>query len=128
MKKNRSSVIALLLLMVFISIVHAQQAGQATPEQIATKTTEWMKTNLNLNEDQTAQVHDVNLKYATRNMDLKKSSMGRRQKLQTLKANEDAKDKELKRIFTADQYKIWEVKKEEIKELIKEKAKKNKGQ
>jgi len=128
MKKNRSSIVAMMILLVFISFVHAQQEPSLTPEQIATKTTEWMKSNLNLNEDQTAQVQDVNLKYATRNMDLKKSSMGRRQKLQTLKANEDAKDKELKRIFTGDQYKIWEVKKEEIKELIKEKAKKNKGQ
>jgi len=113
--------------MALITLVHAQQEVPLTPEQIATKTTDWMKSTLSLNEDQTAQVKDLNLKYAQKNTDLKKSSMSRRQKLETLKANDDAKEAQLKRIFTADQYKTWSVKKEEMKELMKEKIKKNRG-
>ena len=126
MKKNRSSGFMFVLLLVVITLVHAQQKVPLTAEEIATKTTEWMKTTLSLTEDQVGQVKDINLKYATRNLDLKKSSLNKKQKLQTLQSNDDAKDKELKRIFSADQYKTWLVKKEEIKEQAKENYKKNK--
>ena len=126
MKKNRSSGFMLLLLLVVITIVHAQQKAPVTAEDMATKTTAWMKTNLNLNEDQIAQANEINLKFARKNMDLKKSSLNKKQKLQTLQSNEDAKEKELKRILSADQYKTWLVKKEEVKEQLKENNKKNK--
>lgn len=116
----------LVLLMVVITLVHAQQEAPVTAEEMATKTTEWMKTNLNLNEDQIAQATDINLKYARKNMDLKKSSLNKKQKLQELKSNEDAKEKELKRMLSADQYNTWLVKKKEVKEQLKEKYKKNK--
>ena len=126
MKKNRSSGFMFVLLLAVITLVHAQHKTSLTAEEVATKTTEWMRTNLILNEDQVGQVKDINLKYATRNLDLKKSSLNKKQKLQTLQTNDDAKEKELKRIFTTDQYKAWLVKKEEIKELAKENYKKNK--
>ena len=127
MKKNRSSGFMLALLLVVITLVHAQQKAPVSAEEMATKTTEWMKTNLNLSEDQVGQANEINLKYARRNMDLKKSSLNKKQKLQMLKSNEDAKEKELKNILSADQYKTWLVKKEEVKEQLKENYKKNKA-
>ena len=126
MKKNRFSGFTLILLMIVITIVHAQDQKPANAEEIATKTTTWMKTNLNLNENQVEQAKEVNLKYARKNLDLKGSSLGRRQILQTLGDNDFAKDRELKNIFTAEQYKTWLVMREIIKEQLKEKAKSKK--
>ena len=123
MKKNRSSGFMLALLLAVITLVHAQQKAPESAEEMSKKTTEWMKTNLNLNDDQVEQVKDINLKYAKRNFDLKQSKQNKKQKLRTLDMNEDAKDEELKKVFTPEQYKTWVIKKEEMKIQLKERMK-----
>jgi biopolymer transport protein ExbB/TolQ len=86
-----------------------------------------MKSNLNLTVEQVAQVHPINLKYADKMQDLYLSSQTRRQKFQALKADFNAKDAELKKIFTADQYKTYQAKKEEIKKALKDEMKERKS-
>ena len=105
---------------------YAQQ--QRTPEQRADALTEWMKTNLQLTADQEGPVHAINLKYAKENESLRTSTQSRGAKLKTLKANNEAKKKELKNILTAEQFKTYEAKEEELKEKFKEEAQKRRGQ
>jgi len=58
------------------------------------------ETNLQLAAKQVQPVQEINLKYANKMDDLRKSSQGRNAKLQTLKTDNKAKDAELKKILT----------------------------
>ncbi|HEV8507584.1 MAG TPA: hypothetical protein VGQ53_19365, partial [Chitinophagaceae bacterium] len=66
-----------------VNIAWAQKKTSLTPEERATKITEWMKTNLQLNNDQATQVQTINLKYANKTQELQTHSMSRKQKMQT---------------------------------------------
>jgi hypothetical protein len=107
-------------------IAYAQKKTSSTPEERASKLTEWMKTNLQLNDDQVTQVQNINLKYANKTQGLQTQSMSRNEKMQTLKANDKAKDAELKNIFTADQYNTYQAKKDEVRKQMKEKMREKK--
>jgi hypothetical protein len=123
-----SSFLLVVTLLVF-SGVHSQKKTSSTPEERAGKITEWMKTNLQLNDDQVTQVQNINLKYANKTQELQTASMSRKQKLKVLKDNDQVKDAELKNVFTADQYNAYQAKKDEIRKQMKEKMrdKKNHG-
>jgi len=99
---------------------HQHKAMNATPEERANKLTDWMKKNLQLNDNQVSQVQALNLKYAQQNESLKGGTDTKEQKMKTMKANETARDSELKGILTADQYKKWQAKKSETKDAMKE--------
>ena len=71
-------------------------------------------------------MQEINLKYADKMDDLRKSTQGRRAKMQTLKSDNNAKDAELRKILTADQFKTYLAKKEEIKMKFKEEMKEKK--
>ncbi|HVY75383.1 MAG TPA: hypothetical protein VG890_11170 [Puia sp.] len=94
----------------------------------AAKMTDWMKTNLKLNDSQVQQVQDINLKYANKMDELKASTAARRQKMQTMKSDAAAKDAELKAVLTDDQYKAYSAKKKEMTKEAKEKMKEAKQQ
>ena len=64
MKKILVSIFLLAVLFFPDNAIWAQKKTSSTPEGRATKLTEWMKTNLQLNGDQAAQVQTINLKYA----------------------------------------------------------------
>ena len=115
-----------LSLLGFSTSIRAQEKTPATPEERATKLTEWMKSNLGLNDSQVSQVQTINSKYAQKNEDLKSAGMGKRKKLQTLKTNETGRDAELKTVLTPEQYTTYETKKDEMKKMLKEKAKEKK--
>jgi hypothetical protein len=93
------------------------------PEDRAKKITEWMKTNLQLSDAQVAQVEPINLKYANKAQELQGSTSPKKQKLLVLKDIETAKDEELKKVLTPDQFKTYSAKKEELKQELKKKAK-----
>jgi hypothetical protein len=95
-----------------------------TTEEMAGKLTGWMKTNLELTDNQVGQVQIINLKYANKMMELQNDgSANKKQKMRALKADSDAKDQELKRVLTADQFQSWLAKKDEAKKALKEKIK-----
>ena len=52
--------------------------------------------------------------------------MSRKQKMQTLKDNDKAKDAELKNVLTADQYSAYQAKKDEIRKQMKERMREKK--
>jgi hypothetical protein len=102
----------------------AQKKNEMTTEEMAGKLTGWMKTNLELTDNQVGQVQTINLKYANKMMELQNDgSSNKKQKMRALKADSDAKDQELKRVLTADQFQAWLAKKDEAKKALKEKIK-----
>jgi hypothetical protein len=52
-------------LLFLVNITYAQKKT-STPAERAGKLTEWMKTNLQLNDDQVTQVQKINLNYANK--------------------------------------------------------------
>lgn len=114
-----SLIIALLTLSI---VINAQQKMPA-PEERAQKLTEWMKNNLQLDAKQVESVQAINLKYANKTQELMGGSMSKMQKKRALKADGDARDRELKQVLTAEQFQSWLTKKEDAKKFIKEKLK-----
>ena len=128
MKSNLSQLIMLLLLFVFVKTsIYSQQKDIPSASERATKLTDWMKTNLQLTDDQVPKVQDINMKYANKMEELKNSGVAKRQKLQMLKNNDVAKDAELKQVFTDSQYKTYMTKKDELKKKLKEEMKERKA-
>ena len=126
MKKNRIFFISFIASLFLFANCYSQEKEIPPAADRAAKLTEWMKTNLQLTAEQVSPVQEINLKYANKMDDLRKSSQGRRQKMQTLKNDNKAKDAELKKILTADQFKTYLAKKEEIKKKFKEEMKERK--
>ena len=96
------------------------------PAERAAKLTAWMKNNLQLTPEQEKPVQEINLKYANKTEELRNSDESRSQKFKKLKDFNEAKDKELKLLFTEEQFKTYQAKKEEVKEEFKAKAKEKK--
>ena len=111
----------------FCSTIRSQETQSFSAEKYAAKLNDWMKTNLQLTSEQIPKVEEINLKYAKRLEALKAKTIPRRQKLDILKADDKDKEKELKGIFTADQFKTYQAKKNELKKQMKENIKKKKG-
>ena len=113
-------------LLFVVHITYAQKKTSSTAEQRASKLTQWMKTNLQLNDDQATQVQTINLKYANKTQGLQTQSLSRKQKMQTLKENDKAKDAELKTVLTHDQYNSYQAKKDEVRKQMKERMREKK--
>ena len=127
MKSNLSQLIMLLLLVFGNTSIYSQQKEIPSASERATKLTDWMKTNLQLTDDQVPKVQDINMKYANKMDQLRSSSVGRRQKFDILKKDDQAKDAELKQVLTDSQYKTYMTKKEELKKKAKEELKESKA-
>ena len=117
----------LIPLLTLVLRVSAQDHPMMTPEDKATKTTEWMKTNLKLTDDQVSKVQPINLKYAQKWADMKNSTADQKAKMDAMKANDAAKDSELKAILTPEQFTAYQSKKDEMKKQMMDKAKEKKG-
>ena len=113
-------------LLFLVNITYAQKKTSTAAER-ADKLTEWMKTNLQLNDDQATQVQNINLKYANKTQGLQTQTMSRKEKMQILKDNDKAKDVELKNVFTTEQYNTYQVKKDEVRKQMKEKMREKKN-
>lgn len=102
---------------------HAQRRAQEwtskSPGERAEIQTEWMKTELSLSDDQAVTTQEINLKYAEKVESLKSSDASRMEKFQELKAYDTAKDGELEKVFSDDQYKVYQKKKEKLRKAVR---------
>lgn len=94
-----------------------------TPQQRADYQTGLMKTQLHLDTQQIVKVKVVNLKYAQKIEPLIKSDDSKFTKFREFKKLQAAKDAELKVIFNAGQFKLYQDYESEMKEKMKEKVK-----
>jgi hypothetical protein len=93
----------------------AQDMQAATAQEHAAKMTDWMKTNLTLTDSQVPKVTDINLRYATTMDSLKNSPGDQTEKMSTMKADNTAKDLEIKGVLTDSQYQVYQAKEAEMK-------------
>jgi len=107
----------------------AELIKNSTPEQRTNLQTKMMTSKLNLDTVTSQKVYAINLKANQKLDPLLKgdASGGRFAKLRQMKSIEDDKDKELKTVLNADQYKQYEAMKEEMKEKMKEKMQEKKA-
>lgn len=110
-----------LLLVAGVAIAQIDELKNSTPEQRATLLTEMMTTTLSLDEKTTTAVSAINLKYATQTQALLDSDGPRLEKLMTFRRNSAAKDTEIKAVLTAEQYRLYEQKKSEMQDTVKQK-------
>ncbi|HZE83013.1 MAG TPA: hypothetical protein VE035_01840 [Puia sp.] len=108
----------------FTIIATAQDSDQearlkaSTPEQRAHFQDSLMNTRLALNTTQYSQVHAINIKYARQIEPLIKSDDSRFSKYSKIKPLLEAKDKELKTVFTGEQCQKYEAVKKEMMKLL----------
>ncbi len=107
---------AIVLLLYFGSAYSQQQPELSNdPTERGRQVTEWMKTNLQLTDEQVPKVEAVNIRCAEKNIELEGSKnmvKGTRQKY--LLSNERYRDNSLKKILTAEQFTNYQAKKEEV--------------
>ena len=127
MKKIMLFSFLLVPLLTLVLSVSAQEKQHMNPQEKAQKLTDWMKTNLKLTDDQVAKVQPINLKYAQKMADTKNSTQDQKAKMDAMKADEEAKDAELKAVLTPEQYTSWEAKKADMKKEMMEKMKDKKS-
>jgi hypothetical protein len=109
----------LMITMLFL-FTRIQAQTMPTAEERSAKITEWMKTNLNLTPDQIQKVQEINLKYAKKTDDLVAGNYSKDDKKQIARTNNEAKEAELKNVFTEEQFTTYKAKKEELKKQVKE--------
>ena len=111
------------LLVATLAIAQMEELKNSTPEERATLQTDWMKTNLSLDEKATEAVSAINLKYAKETQALMDSGGPKLGKMMTFRRNSDAKDAEMRALMTPEQYSQYEQKKTQMEEMVKQKIK-----
>jgi hypothetical protein len=122
--KNRIGMLSGCLLLVLVlgpsfALAQMDELKNTTPEERAQLQNKWMDSNLSLDAKTSATVADINLKYAKETQSLMDSGGPNLQKLMTFRKNSQAKDAELKAIFTPAQYTLYEQKKSETRRIWK---------
>ena len=97
-----------------------ERLKNTTPEDRADFQTNKMKTLLNLTDEQTAKVREINLKYAKENQEVFNSDVTKEEKKNKLRAIYEQKQNELKTVLTEEQYEKLQSEKKELKERIRE--------
>jgi hypothetical protein len=116
--------------MTFISVgVQAQEEERTplTPEERATKWTQWMKSELSITAEQEPKVHEINLKYAQQTETIRAQGGNRRSKFKDAKSIDDAKDEELKAVLSPEQFEQYRAKKQDMRKKVVKAARDRKG-
>ena len=114
--------IYLLMITVLFSLsMVAQQGGpRLSVEERAKRTSEWMKTELKLQDKQIAPVDSINLLFAKKQQALFQSGGGDREKIRESMANlEKEKETTLSKVLSAEQLKIYKEKNQELRDRVR---------
>jgi hypothetical protein len=93
----------------------AQAMMKLSPEERASKQTEWMKNYLNLSADQMPKVEEINLRYSNKMQDIFESPQTKTEKNEAAKELFEKKSEELEGIFTEKQYGAYKIKENDMK-------------
>ncbi len=108
----------------------AQNGGggrqRRTPQERADQYTAFIAKTVTLTDDQKTKVAAVNLKYANLNEQNRSQDSGNRAAMmKAVKANDEARNTELKGILTVDQFQAYATAKQQMEEKRKERRGKN---
>lgn len=107
--------------------VKPKPENKPNPEAHAKKLTGLMTQTLTLTASQQQPIYDINLKYAKLNMELRQSGLSQKEYTQKRKQNSVAKENELKAVLTAEQFKLYLAKKQQMQAQMKEENQQNKN-
>lgn len=121
----------LIMIMAFVLLAQTAPAQskldklmtETTPEERAEMQTKNLQEKLSLSEDQYQQVHEINLKYANKMQNIYSADQGKLQRLKSMKAISEDKDREMKQVLSSQQYEAYREEKEKMKEGAKERRK-----
>lgn len=99
------------------------QAQSTEKGEMAKRMTDSMTVNLGLTEDQVPKVLAINQEFTSQAASAKSEGGGKISKLKKLKAADERRDKALKEVLTAEQFKDYKAKKKENRAEAKEKFK-----
>lgn len=110
--------LTLFMVMATMAATHASAQSKMTEEQKkeAKEKYEAFKQKLNLNEEQSKKVDEINATYLQGLGELKKSGAGKMAKYKKFRALQSDKDKKMKEVLNKDQYKIYKEYQAEVKE------------
>ena len=126
MNKIQKSLTALLLCLICFQIAQAQgprrgNFADRTPEEIAERQTTAMTKQLELTEEQAAQIKDLNLNFAKKRKEVMEANEEEREAIrESMKTVQDEHAEALKTVLTEEQLQKWE-------ELRKERRPDSKG-
>ena len=104
-----------IILLLLFGNAYSQPQLSTDPSERGRQVTDWMKTNLQLTDEQVPKVEAINVRCAEKNIELegnKKMTKATRQKYLT--SNERYRDNELKKIFTTEQFTNYQERKKEV--------------
>jgi hypothetical protein len=110
-------------LSLFLLITGSSFAQDGSKEQKATALTDSMKTRLSMNDDQYRQVYAINLDFLTKVATVKEDSGGKMAKFKKLKGMDEERDASLKKVLTEQQFKDFQVYKQENRKEMKSRYK-----
>lgn len=124
LKSKTAALITSCFILLMVQSASAQNMAQSlkdkTPEQRAQMQTNMMKAKLKLDSAQVLKVQGINLKYAQKLDPVIKGDGGKLSKFRQLKSIQKDKEKELKVVFTANQFKEYQQLQAEMKEKLKD--------
>jgi len=94
-----------------------------TPEERADFETNWMQEFLNLSDEQTEKIREINLKHAKEQQQVFKLEGPREEKKSKYSALHEQKQNELKKVLSEEQFKKYRSKKKEMKKRVRERWK-----
>src|SRR5688572_24819380 len=103
-----------IVLVFLFANAQAQDTLSSDPAERGRQVTEWMKTNLQLSDEQVPQVEAVNVRCAEKNIELESAKMTKGSRQKYLISNERYRDAELKKILNPEQFTVYETKKKEV--------------
>jgi methionine-rich copper-binding protein CopC len=99
---------------------------QSTPEKRAQMQTDYLKTQLQLDDAQTQKIGAINLKYAQQMDPVLKGNGSKLSKLRTAKKINSQKEAEYREVLSKEQFEKYQAVKEEMKDKMKEKMQERK--
>jgi hypothetical protein len=112
-----------LLLSLFIPIASAEDMSyllNTTPTERAASQTRFMKTKLNLSQDDVAKIQAINQQYAEKVEPVLKGSSIGFLKMRDIKAILEQKDDSLRSVLTPEQFEIYANTKDELKQAMQQ--------
>jgi hypothetical protein len=98
-----------------MSLNSVKNGNYGTPQERAQQQTDDMSKGLQLTTEQRAKVHLLNVKYAEQTeREVVKTELGAWSKYRKIMSIQSAKDKELQPILTADQFKKYQKRRDEL--------------
>lgn len=122
MKVLKNSIVVVLLLVSTIAFAQDRTLTEAQKEQVKEQLEQYFE-KLDLSEAQKPRFEEITKKYALQMKALKTSNKSRFAKYRENKSIKRSKNKEMKIVLSAEQYKIYEETQKEIQKKMKEKLK-----